>query len=124
MNPILLIVSILWIAAGTTLIIYTGGTRAFWRRMLDRINRRWLAGLPAMVGIILIVSGFYYPEMFWLAVILGLLALFKAIFLIFGPSRRVQSLMDWWVHKAGDGTLRFCGLIVFIMGAVLLSYIL
>ena len=124
MNPILFIVSILWIAAGTALIIYTGGMRAFWRRMLDRINRRWLASLPAIVGIILIVSGFYYPEMFWLAVILGLLALFKAIFLVFGPSRWVETLFDWWILKASDGTLRLYGMLVFIVGSVLLSYIL
>ena len=124
MNPILFIVSILWIAVGTILIIYTDGTRAFWRRMLDRTNRRWLAVLPAIVGIVLVVSGFYYPGMFWLALILGLLALLKAIFFVFGPSRWVQPLLDWWVYKAGDGTLRLFGLIVFFLGSVLLSYVL
>ena len=124
MNPILLIISILWIAAGTALIIYTDGTRAFWRRMLDRTNRRWLAVLPAVVGIVLVVSGFYYPEMFWLALILGLLALLKAIFFVFGPSRWADPLFDWWLNKAGDGTLRMYGMLVFILGSVLLSYLL
>jgi uncharacterized protein YjeT (DUF2065 family) len=124
MNPILFIVSILWIAGGTALIIYTSGTRAFWGRMLDRYNYRWLAVVPAIVGLILVASGFYYPEMFWLAIVLGLLALLKGIFIIFGPSRRVKSLFDWWLYKAGEGTLRLYGLFVFILGCVLLSYIL
>ena len=123
MNPILFIVAILWIAAGTALIIYTGDTRAIWGR-ITRFNHRWLAVLPAMVGIILMVSGFYYPKMLWLALILGLLALLKAGMLVFGPARWVQPLLDWWVHKAGDGTLRLFGLIVFILGSLLLSYIL
>ncbi len=58
MNPILFIVSVLWIAAGTVMIIYTGGTRAFWGRMLDRYNHRWLAVGPGIVGLTLLVSGF------------------------------------------------------------------
>ncbi len=124
MNPILFIVSVLWIAAGTVMIIYTGGTRAFWGRMLDRYNHRWLAVGPGIVGLTLLVSGFYYSELSWLAVILGVLALFKGIFLIFGPARRVKTLFDWWLHKAGDGTLRLYGLFAFILGSLLLSYLL
>jgi hypothetical protein len=123
MNPVLFIIAILWIAAGTALIIYTGGMRTIWGR-IARFNHRWLAVLPAMVGVILVVSGFYYPQMLWLAVILGILALLKASLLTFGPSRWVQPFLDWWVHKAGDGTLRLFGLIAFILGSVLLSYIL
>ena len=124
MNPILFIVSVLWIAVGTVMIIYTGGTRAFWGRMLDRYNHRWLAVMPISVGLILVVSGFYYPTMFWLAIVLGVLALLKGFFLIFGPSRRVKTLFDWWLNKAGEGTIRLYGLFVFILGCVLLSYIL
>ena len=124
MNPILFIVSVLWIAAGTVMIIYTGGTRAFWGRMLDRYNHRWLAVIPISVGIILVVSCFYYQAMFWLALVLGVLALLKGLFLIFGPSRQVRTLFDWWLYKVGDGTLRLYGMIVFILGSVLLSYIL
>jgi uncharacterized protein YjeT (DUF2065 family) len=124
MNPILFIVSILWIAAGTALIIYTRGTRALWSRMLDRYNHRWLAVMPISVGFILVVSGFYYPGMFWLALVLGVLALLKGFFLIFGPSRQVKTLFDWWLYKAVDGTLRLYGLFAFILGSVLLSYIL
>ena len=124
MNPILFIVSVLWIAAGTVMIIYTQGTRAFWIRMLDRYNHRWLAVVPTSFGIILVVSGFYYPAMFWLAFVLGVLALAKGFFLIFGPSRQVKTLFDWWLNKVGEGTLRLYGLFIFILGSVLLSYLL
>jgi hypothetical protein len=124
MNPILFIVSVLWIAAGTGMIIYTRGTRTFWSRMFERYNHRWLAIMPISVGCILVVSGFYYPAMFWLALVLGVLALLKGIFLIFGPSRRVKTLFDWWLYKAGDGTIRLYGLFAFILGSILLSYLL
>ncbi|UCH21856.1 MAG: hypothetical protein JSU83_00885 [Deltaproteobacteria bacterium] len=124
MNPILFVVSILWIAAGSALIIYTQGTRACWSRMLDRDNYKWVAVIPLGFGFILVASVFYYPEMLWLALILGILALLKGAYLILGPSRQVKNFFDWWIKKPGDGTLRLYGLFTFILGSALLAYIL
>jgi len=124
MNPILFIVSILWIAAGTAMIIYTRGIRTFWGRLLNRDNYKWLAVIPAGFGFLLLASVFYYPELLWLSLILGLLALLKGAYIIFGPSRQVKSLFDWWVNNPSDGTLRLFGLFTFILGSAFLSYIL
>ena len=124
MNPILFVISILWIAVGTSLIIYTGWTRRLWSKILERDNFKWLAILPGVFGLILITSAFYYAKAFWLALILGILALLKGLYLIIGPSHQLKALFNWWVHKAGDGTMRLYGMITFILGSVLLAYIL
>lgn len=123
MNPILFIISILWIALGTSLIVYTGWTRALWNRILGRENHKWLAVMPGVFGLILVVSAFYFTQAFWLALILGILALLKGVYLFIGPSHQVKALLDWWVHKAGDGTMRLFGLVTFILGSVVLAYV-
>ena len=123
MNPILFVISILWIAVGTSLIIYTGWTRALWNRILGRENFRWLAVIPGVFGLVLIASAFYFAKTFWLALIFGILALLEGVYLLIGPSHQVKSMLDWWVHKAGDGTMRLFGLITFILGSALLAYI-
>jgi uncharacterized protein YjeT (DUF2065 family) len=123
MNPILFVIAILWIAVGTSLIIYTGWTRRLWSKILERDNFKWLAILPGIFGLILIASAFYYAKAFWVALILGILALLKGLYLIIGPSHQLKALFDWWIHKAGDGTMRLYGMITFILGSVLLAYI-
>lgn len=123
MNPMLLIISILWIAAGTSLIIYTGWTRALWNRILGGENYKWLALIPGVFGLFLVASAFYFSKAFWLALILGILALSKGVYLFIGPAHQVKAFLDWWVHKAGDGTVRLFGLITFILGSVVLAYV-
>lgn len=120
----LYIVSVLWIAVGTLLILYTDGTRTSLKKLFLRDNIRWIAVLPFVFGLILIVGAFYYQEMFWLALGLGILGIIKGAYLTTAPLSQIKGINEWWFNRASDVTIRLWGLIIFILGSALLSYLM
>lgn len=124
MSVVLFIISVLWIALGVFLILYTGRTREFLKKVFFRDHVRWLAVFPFIFGLILVVGAFYQRGMFWLAFSLGVLAIIKGVYLAIGSSTQIKALQDWWYNRAGDGTIRLFGLISFILGCALLSYVI
>jgi len=124
MTLVLLIVSILWIVVGTFFVIYTKGTREFYKKLFLRDKVRWMGVIPFVFGMILAVGAFYSAEVFWLALVLGILALLKGVYIFFAPSSQIRALLDWIFNRAGDGTLRLFGLIIFVLGSALLSYLI
>lgn len=123
MGIVLYILAILWIVVGTFLVLYTESTQEVLRKLFLRDHFRWLAALPLIFGILLVVGAFYRTEMFWLVFILGVLGLLKGVFLIFGPSAQIKKLLHWWFHTASERTIRLNGLISVILGTAVLSYL-
>lgn len=123
MSIVLYIIAILWIALGTLLVLYTENTKAFLERLFLTDHIRWLAVLPFIFGILLVVGAFYHKEMFWLIFVLGVLGLMKGVYLSIAPSTQTKKLLDWWFHRAGDRTVRLHGLITLIIGSAILSYL-
>lgn len=119
----LYVVSIIWIALGTFLIVYTEGTRGVLRKVFLTNNVRWIAVFPLLFGVILGVGAFYSGEMFWLVITLGAMALLKGIYLIAAPTKQVNGLLEWWFNRAGEPTIRLFGLIAFTLGSAVLSYL-
>jgi len=124
MRIVLNLITILWIALGASLILYTEPTKKALGKIFYTEHVRWLAVLPLVIGSILIAGGFYYPEMFWLALVLGGLGIAKGVYLIVGPIQHIRRLLHWWLHQASDQTLRLFGLISFFIGVVLLLFLL
>lgn len=124
MTTILYIIAILWIVVGTFFVIYTQGTRDFYKKLFLRENIKWMALIPFVFGVVLVVGAFYAEKVFWLALVLGILALFKGLYIFFVPSSHVKALLDWIFNRAGEGTLRLFGLIIFILGSAILSYLM
>ena len=123
MRIVIYVISILWIALGTLLILYTNRFREVLKKVIFTDKVRFLAGAPLIFGIALVIGAFYFREMFLLAFILGLLAIIKGIFLAVGPPARIKEILDWWFNRAGEGTVRLFGMIIFILGCALLSYL-
>ena len=121
---VMYIISILWIASGSFLIIDTKRSREFWRKLFFKGNVRLLGIVPAIFGLILVVGAFCYRTMFWLALILGLLAILKGVYLFIGRRSQIRNLFEWWFNRASDETIRLFGLITFILGCALLSYLI
>ena len=124
MTLVLLFVSILWIIVGTFFVIYTRGTRELYKKVFLRDKVRWMGVIPFVFGMILVVGAFYSGEVFWLALVLGVLALLKGVYVFFAPSSQIKALLDWIFNRAGDGTLRLFGLIIFVLGSAILSYLM
>jgi hypothetical protein len=55
----------------------------------------------------------------WLALILGVLALAKGLYVAFGPLVRIRQILDWWFYRTDETTIRLWGLIIFILGMTL-----
>ena len=123
MNVVLYILAILWIVIGTFLVLYTESTREVFKKFFLTDHFRWLAALPLVFGILLVVGAFTQKEMFWLVFILGLLGVLKGVFLIVGPSAQIKKLLQWWFHEASERTIRLNGLISVILGTAILSYL-
>ena len=119
----LYIISVLWIALGAFLIIDTKRSRELLKQLFFRKNIKFLGILPLIFGLILVVGAFYYSKLFWLALIVGLLAILKGIYLFIGRSSQIEGLLEWWFLRAADETIRLFGLITFILGSALLSYL-
>jgi hypothetical protein len=127
MNPafvLLVIISIIWIIVGTFLIVFTAQTRDILQKYFRIENMKVPAVAAFILGLALIVGGLFKRDILVLSLILGLLGIGKGIFIFFGSERQIENILDWWYVRARDETLRFWGLITFILGFAVLWYIL
>ena len=113
--------ALFWIAVGTLFILYTEESRRFLRNSMAEIKPKFLAFIPMVVGILLIISA-WASGAFWFIVILGLLAIGKGVYLLLGPRGQIKGLFDWWFKSAQDRTYRFWGIVMVILGMVILSW--
>jgi len=122
MKVVLFIVAVLWIACGSFLIIYTQRARRVFEKLLFIKNLKWTAVIPLIFGAALVVGAFVQREVFWIAIALGVLGILKGILIILLPQDRIRRTMEWWLHRADDGTLRLLGLITFTLGCAIFFY--
>ena len=119
---VLYVLAFFWIAAGTSFILYTEESRRFLRNSMGEMKPKSLAFIPMVVGLILIISA-WASGAFWFILILGLLAIGKGVYLLFGPPAQIDALFDWWFKSAQDRTYRLWGLIMVLLGMVILSWL-
>jgi len=124
MKSVLYIIAGLWIAYGVLLILYTERARGFFRRLALTDHVKLLALLPFIVGVILAVGAFFYPNVFWLSFILGILAIAKGLYLFLAPKPRISRFLTWWFERADNSTIRLFGLFTFILGSAMLAYLM
>jgi uncharacterized protein YjeT (DUF2065 family) len=121
MIALLYIISVIWIAAGVFLILYTERYREYSKKMFPTDKLKAWAVVPLFFGVVLVLGAFFEKEVFWLAFILGLIALLKGIYLIAGPSAQAKKLVEWWFEKANDRVIRLSGLIIFFLGTAIFT---
>jgi hypothetical protein len=127
MNParaLLYVISIIWIITGASFVIFTGQTRTLMQKYFQARHMKIPAVVAIIIGLTLIVGGIFQKEILLLSLILGVLAVGKGFFILFGSERQIESILDWWYGEVRDETLRFWGLTIFTLGIVLLSYLM
>jgi len=122
MGWFLYVVSIVFVVIGAVLILYTDSFRTWLGSVLDKRSIRPLGVIPLIFGILMIISA-AWSEVFWLILILGVLILAKGIYLVFGSREHIDRATAWWFGNASDRLHRFCGLILVILGATILSWV-
>ena len=123
MKAVLYVISILWIVYGTLLVIYTERTREFLKKLFFIENVRLLGVVPLIFGTILSIGAFFHREMFWLVFILGVLGVMKGVYFFLDSNDHIKGLLEWWFNRADEKTIRFFGLITFLLGSAILSYL-
>lgn len=122
MTWFLYLVSVLFVAIGAVLILYTRWLRKSMKAVLVKKNVRLLSPIPLAFGILLIISA-GWSEVFWIVFVLGLIALAKGACLLFGPKKQINLAITWWLRRASDQLYRLSGVICLVLGMALLSWI-
>ena len=114
--------SLICIAFGCWVILYTKETRNFVKTLFYKVDRKLLSAFEVIMGILLLFSATstHHP---WIIRLIGLLAIIEAgvIFLI--PKNLYDELIHWYVNLASDNTYRLIGIISLVFGTVFLSWI-
>jgi len=122
MKWFLYFMSIYFIIAGAIFILYTGWLRRLFQKMLRSVNLRWLSPLPLIFGVLFILSKDSVPYP-WFIVVIGILIIGKGVYLLLSPKKHIDTIINWWMDKAQDITYRFWGLIIFILGITIFTWI-
>lgn len=123
MKVLLYVIALLWIASGTFAVVFTEKAREVFKRIFLTEKVKLLSALPFVFGVVLIIGAFWNKEIFWFVLILGLLAISKGVYLYTAPPDQSKALMDWWFFKARPETVRLMGLVLFVLGIALFSYL-
>ena len=113
--------SIVWIACGVYLILYTEQCRETVGKAFERLGRAPAAAIAAVVGLLLIVSA---PGSHNAGVIvfIGLLAMVKGAVFFWNPNDLYAKTIRWWLEEAADQTFRLTGIITIVLGTALFSW--
>jgi hypothetical protein len=122
MKWLLYIIAIVWIGAGSALILYTQQGRDFVKKVLAGADKGLVSIFPIAIGAILIVGAFQtaFP---WIVVMLGILSAGKGCVFLFNPGKLADKLTSWYLEQASDHTYRLTGIIAVILGTALLSWL-
>ena len=121
MKYVIYLLGLTWIAAGAAVILYTEEYKAFFRRMLTEWNPLWLALVPAVVGLLL-VMGAGTTSHGGIIILIGIIGIAKGVLIYFNPGNILQRTRTW-VERLSDQGYRLAGIIGLLLGTVIISWI-
>lgn len=121
MQYIVYLLGFAWIAAGAMAILYPEDYKAYFNGLLTRLNRIWLAMIPAVFGLLLLIAASSTDHRGFISVI-GVLAIAKGVLIYFNPGNIVQISQNW-LNTLSDQGYRLTGIIALVLGTVVISWI-
>jgi len=121
MKYIVYLLGFLWIAAGTIAILYTDDYKAYLKGLMNRLDRKMLAIIPAVFGLLLLVAASSTNHSGFIGLI-GVLGIVKAILIYFNPGNLFEISKDWLDTLSNQG-YRLVGIIALVLGTVVISWI-
>jgi uncharacterized protein YjeT (DUF2065 family) len=116
-------ISLLCIAFGCCIIIYTRETRNFVKSLFNEVDRKVLSVFEVLMGILLLFSA-TASHYSWFIRLIGILAVIEGGVIFFIPKNLYDELIDWYINSVSDQTYRLFGIISIIFGTAVLSWIL
>ena len=121
MKFVIYLLGFAWIAAGTFAILYTDKYRAYLKKWMATINRIWLALVPAIAGLLLVLGAASTSHRGFISLI-GVLAIAKGILIYFNPRQWFEACQNW-IEGMSDQGYRLIGIMALVLGTVVLSWI-
>ncbi|UCD88946.1 MAG: DUF2065 family protein [Desulfobacterales bacterium] len=115
--------SMICIAVGCCIILYTSESRGVLRDIINKVDRKILAVIEAIMGVLLLFSATASHHS-WFIRLLGFMAVLEGGIIFFLPTNLYDELTDWYLTSASDQTYRLFGIISIIFGTAVLSWIL
>jgi uncharacterized protein YjeT (DUF2065 family) len=122
MATMLYLISLIGLALGVGVILYTENTRALLKTLTRQTDPRLLAAPPLIFGLLLVVAAgaSHYP---WFVRFLGIAGLAKAAFLFINPQDRAARLTAWFLESLSDNAFRLWGIITVVLATALCSWV-
>ena len=115
-------VSVIFVVIGACVVLYTDWVRGRITWVLGHRQSHLFGLIPLIFGVLMAISA-AWSEVFWLVLILGLIALAKGLYLLFARRSQIRVLAAWLAGRPSDQVVRFGGLIMVVLGTTLLSWI-
>lgn len=115
--------SVIFISIGCCTILYTDESRNLLRDILNKVDRKILSVIEALMGVLLLLSATasHHP---WLIRLIGLMAIIEGGIIFFVPKNLYDELIDWYLNAISDKTYRLFGIISLVFGVAVLSWVL
>jgi uncharacterized protein YjeT (DUF2065 family) len=121
MKFIVYLLGFLWIAAGAIAILYTDTYKASIKGFLTRMERTWLALVPAVIGLLLMLAASSTSHRGFILLI-GFLGIAKGVLIYFNPAGIYETSKNW-LDTLSDQGYRLVGIIALVLGTVVISWI-
>lgn len=121
MQYIVYLLGFLWIAAGAYAILYTDDYKAYFNGLLTRLDRKLLAIIPAVFGLLLLLAASSTTHG-WFIGLIGVLGIVKGVLIYFNPAGIYESSKKW-IDGLSDQGYRLTGIIALVLGTVVISWI-
>jgi uncharacterized protein YjeT (DUF2065 family) len=113
--------SMVWIAAGGFLILYTDQCRDIMEKAFARMGRVPMAVTAAVIGLLLVLAARGSANA-GVIFIIGLLAIGKGVVFFWNPKQIYEKTLQWWLTDVADQTYRLAGIIIVVLGTALISW--
>ena len=121
MQIIIYLLGFLWIAAGAIIILYPDDYKAFVTGLMTRLDRIYLAMIPAIFGLLLLFAASSATHS-WFIRIIGLLGIAKGVLIYLNPGNLFE-ISKKWLDTLSDQACRLVGIIALVLGTVVISWI-
>ncbi len=121
MKFVIYLLGFLWIAAGAVAILHTDDYKGFLKGLLTRLDRMYLAMIPAIFGLLLFFAASSTTHSGFVRLI-GVLGIVKGVLIYFNPGGLFEISKDWLDTLSSQG-YRLVGIIALVLGTVVISWV-
>jgi len=121
MKFIIYLLGFLWVAAGSIAILYTDDYKAYLKGLMEKLDRIYLALIPAVFGLLLLFAASSTTHA-WFIGLIGVLGIVKGVLIYFNPGGLFEKSKEWLFGLSDQG-YRLIGIIALVLGTVVISWI-